>query len=184
MKVYRGFRKDGKTYVTVQKSVESEPETLRHFVKHSPMSFNWGEGGGAGASDLAWSLLMDLLGPESVDFSEFIYQKFKKEIVFNLEDQEWSLTSEIILESIQEYKRIFDTEFEKSVTITCNVHRNLSLTATGKVEMLIKLSDEIKALASQTTTDLTESYLGKLYYNILDHCETIKCDLSDKISEI
>jgi hypothetical protein len=180
MKVYRGFRKDSKFCVTVQQGLESEPELLRHYVKHTPMGFSWG-GGSSGSSDLAWSLLIDLLGPNTVDFVEFIYQKFKKEIVFNL-DEEWTLTGDMIQESIQDYKKIFDAEFEKSVSITSKVDPNLTLSATGNMEMLIRLGDEIKSLAAQANADLAGNYLGKLYYEILIYCETIKEDLSTKIN--
>lgn len=182
MKIYQGTRTNGKTYVTVKESENANPVPLKHLVKHTPMGFNWGIDGGSGASDLAWSILIDLLGTKSVDFAEFIYQKFKKEIIFNLEDEEWTLTGDLIQASIQDYRQWFDSEFEKLVTLDCPVNKNLSLTATGNVEMLIRLGDEIKALASQNSLDLTGTFFGQLYYRILDHCETIKNNLAVKIS--
>ncbi len=182
MKVYQGIRNNGKVYVTVQANEAADAVPLKHLVKHTPMDFNWGVNGGSGASDLAWSMLIDLMGAESVDFIEFIYQKFKKEIIFNLEDEEWSLTSDILQESIKDYKQWFDSEFEKMVTIDCPVDKNLSLTASGNVEMLIKLSNEIKALTSANSLDLTGTFFGQMYYKILDHCETIKDNLENKIN--
>ncbi len=182
MKIYQGTINNGKAYVTVQTSEAADPVPLKHLVKHTPMGFNWGVNGGSGASDLAWSILIDLLGGESVDFIEFIYQKFKKEIIFNLEDTEWSLSSDIIQESIKDYKQWFDSEYEKKVTLNCPVNKNLSLSATGNVEMLIKLSNEIKALTSANSLDLTGTFFGQMYYSIMDHCETIKDNLENKIA--
>ena len=182
MKIYQGTLNNGKAYVTVQTSEAADPVPLKHLVKHTPMGFNWGVNGGSGASDLAWSILIDLLGGESVDFIEFIYQKFKKEIIFNLEDTEWSLSSDIIQESIKDYKQWFDSEYEKKVTLNCPVNKNLSLSATGNVEMLIKLSNEIKALTSANSLDLTGTFFGQMYYSIMDHCETIKDNLENKIA--
>lgn len=182
VKVYRGFRKDGKAYVTVQKDTNAEPEYLRNFVKFNPVGFDWGHGG-SGATGLSWSLLMDVLGPEQVDFIEFIHQRFKKDVIINLDEQEWTLTSEMIEEAIKDYKNYFDEEYNKKVTITSNIDDKLILTATGNVENLIKLSDEIKALTSQIGMDLSETALGSLYIQILAHCEKMKQNMLNKMQK-
>lgn len=49
---------------------------LRHFVRHSPDGFQWGYGG-SGPSDLARSILFDVLGEWEKERVERLYQDFK-----------------------------------------------------------------------------------------------------------
>jgi hypothetical protein len=180
VKIYHGSRKNGKPYVTVQDDSNAALRPLRHFVKHTPSGFDWGHGG-SGPADLAWALLIDFYGPKAIHFAEFIYQKFKRDVIANLDPQEWTLTGEAIAESVNQYKIIFDEEFNKTISISSNYTDNLTITATGNIEALIKLSDEIKALASEASMDLTSTNLGDIYYQVLQYCEMMKQDLLNKI---
>ncbi|NLK52792.1 MAG: hypothetical protein GX295_10185 [Syntrophomonadaceae bacterium] len=180
MKIYHGIRENYKPYVTVQEEGNPEIKNLKHFVKHNPVSMDWGNGG-AGAADLAWSLLIDVYGTDTVDFVEFIYQRFKREVVVDLPQGDWTMTSAQVKEAVDQYKKVFDEEYTQAVTINSKFKNGLVLSATGSVDVLIKLSDEIRALASQTGEDLTNTNLGGLYYGILQHCESMKQRVLDKI---
>jgi len=180
VKIYHGYRKDGKPYVTVQDDPNAAPRTLRHYVKHTPSGFDWGHGG-SGPADLAWALLIDFYGPKEIHFAEFIYQKFKRDVIAKLDTQEWTLTGEALAESLGQYKKVFDEEFNKTISISSNYTDNLTITATGNTEALIKLSDEIKALASEASIDLTSTNLGDIYYKVLQYCEMMKQDLLNKV---
>ena len=120
-------------------------------------------------------------GSNAIHFAEFIYQKFKRDVIANLDTQEWTLTDEAIVESVNQYKIVFDEEFNKTISISSNYTDNLTITATGNIGALIKLSDEIKALASEASIDLTSTNLGDIYYQILQYCEVMKQKLLDKI---
>ena len=68
---------------------------LPHLVRHSPAGFEWGYGG-SGPSDLARSIVGDLLGqkdPHPVD-----YQRIKRALVASLPERGGEITEDQVLE--------------------------------------------------------------------------------------
>ncbi len=62
-----------------------------HIMRHSPDGMNWGYGG-SGPSDLALSLLTDVVGKQK---AELLYQDFKFKFVVDFND-DWSISAEMI----------------------------------------------------------------------------------------
>ncbi len=92
MKIYKGTRNASGTIVTVN-GVALDPQTnLRDFRADR---FEWGYDG-AGPRQLAFAILVDLEGPEGA-FER--YRNFAADEIAEIEDDEWSMTSEDIKES-------------------------------------------------------------------------------------
>lgn len=86
-KLYEGvdYGQDGVTVTIVE---TGERYVLPHIERHSPDGFAWGYGG-SGPSDLALSILHDLVGPELADEH---YQAFKREVVAHFPQRSrWNL---------------------------------------------------------------------------------------------
>lgn len=75
----------------VEKKVYSLSNMPKHIIRHSPTGMSWGYGG-SGPSDLALSLLTEVIGLEK---AEKCYQVFKSEVVSLFSDR-WKITTDEI----------------------------------------------------------------------------------------
>ena len=75
----------------VEKKTYSPSNMPKHIMRHSPTGMSWGYGG-SGPSDLALSLLTEVVGLEE---AEKYYQKFKFDTVAKFSDR-WSITTDQI----------------------------------------------------------------------------------------
>lgn len=98
MKTYLGQRTDYQARVYFEREGKA-PRRLRAFASqlirnHSPDGFEWGYGG-SGPAQLALGLLLDVLGDP--DEAEELYQRFKWEVVAQLDRDHWRMTGAEIL---------------------------------------------------------------------------------------
>jgi len=136
MKVYHGKR-HSQGSVSVWVNDDGVTRRLEHKVRHSPSGFEWGYRG-SGPADLARSLLWDVMGEEP---EPEVYQKFKVEMLADLEDDEWTMTEVEILDAVA---RISRDEEPKPLT---DLER----------ELLIQLVDKELERADVSRTELGES---------------------------
>jgi len=95
MKVYRGRRTEKSAEVTV----DGEPLNARLELRDFRASgYEWGYEG-SGPSQLALAILADHAGPEAALGG---YREFVKNVIAEIEDDEWSMTSDDIVQKDSE----------------------------------------------------------------------------------
>lgn len=103
-KAYVGERtSDGVAQVFVEEVRDGQrhKRPLRHIARHSPAGFEWGHFG-SGPADLANAILSDLM--EMADgVSQRMYQKFKFEVVGNLDREDFRMSSSFVQEWLSEH---------------------------------------------------------------------------------
>ena len=88
MKIYHGHRTGDGVLVTV----DGRPLNPRHDLHgHSPNGFEWGFGG-SGPAQLALAILADHLADDEKALA--IYQSFKVNVVADLSEKGWTLSSD------------------------------------------------------------------------------------------
>lgn len=98
MTTYYGRRTDRGPFVFREREGKA-PRRFRAFVSqmvryHSPDGFEWGYGG-SGPAQLALALLIDVIGDP--DEAEELYQRFKWDVVAQLDRDSWRMTAAEVL---------------------------------------------------------------------------------------
>lgn len=93
MTTYVGARHNGNAIVSVidaQTKCASMLDAGHRHVNHSPTGFEWGYLG-SGPAQLAFAILLDHLG--SVDQARGLYQDFKFQVIAQIKESHWELTT-------------------------------------------------------------------------------------------
>lgn len=98
MTYYKGVRNEHEAFVLVFTCEKSKHLPIRlDLVNHSPDGFNWGYAG-SGPAQLALALLAHAIDDK---IALKYHQKFKFLVISMLENNEWFMTKEYIVETIQ-----------------------------------------------------------------------------------
>ena len=99
---YFGHRKSGRAQVFRRTRAGSETGPVLDpqlgVRSHSPTGLEWGYLG-SGPAQLSLAILVDYLG--DVAQAEDLYQDFKKAVVVNLPEEEWTLSNQDVAEAIE-----------------------------------------------------------------------------------
>lgn len=121
---YKGNRKDGHVQVWVLDGRGGHLLTADRSLRirnHSPTGFEWGYNG-SGPAQLALAILLDFAGGE---IAEKLYQDFKWDMVSTLPRDEWTITSQGILdwfESKAGYKEFLEAHKARPETVEQHNH--------------------------------------------------------------
>lgn len=103
MKTYFGSRPGGRCAAVVTSGDASGPLDPRFDLRnHSPDGFEWGYGG-SGPAQLALALAADVLGDDEAALD--VYQRLKARVVASLPHDEWVLTEDELVATIQTLAR-------------------------------------------------------------------------------
>lgn len=100
MITYSGTRRSMLTgeLIVLKDNDPLSPAPSQRLINHSPDGFEWGYGG-SGPAQLALALLLDATGDKEIALAH--YQDFKWDVVAGW-GEEWSITSEEILEWVKQ----------------------------------------------------------------------------------
>ena len=95
MNIYHGWRTEGRVYVTCN-GMELLPDLSLSVRNHSPSGFEWAYCG-SGPAQLALAILLHEL---PVYLALACYMDFKRDVIAQLDYEEWQLTEQQIAEAI------------------------------------------------------------------------------------